>query len=100
MHCVGAWVHKRSKIHVAVSLFLWYTDILQKKSNYASIEQSRGEMKLYHIFEKSLSVIPQTAMPKTPIHEMIKKKPITKQNKNKQKYKSKKRSSILCEQLC
>ena len=39
-------------------------------------------MKLYHIFEKSLSVIPQTAMPKTPIHEMI-KKPITKQNKTK-----------------
>ena len=39
-------------------------------------------MKLYHIFEKSLSVIPQTAMPKTPIHEMI-KNPITKQNKTK-----------------
>lgn len=41
-------------------------------------------MKLYHIFEKSLSVIPQTAMPKTPIHEMIKKKP---HNKTKQKKK-------------
>lgn len=38
-------------------------------------------MKLYHIFEKSLSVIPQTAMPKTPIHEMIKKT----HNKTKQK---------------
>ena len=38
-------------------------------------------MKLYRIFEKSLSVIPQTAMPKTPIHEMIKKT----HNKTKQK---------------
>ena len=50
-------------------------------------------MKLYHIFEKSLSVIPQTAMPKTPIREMIKKKP---QNKTKQKkiYKNPKRDPL------
>lgn len=57
-------------------------------------------MKLYHIFEKSISVIPQTAMPKTPIHEMIKKKPHNETKQKKNIYKSKKRSSILCEQLC